>query len=523
MPEQATPSNKTLTISSFLFILYLSLYSISYIYIQRYVEGKTEWFFQNPLSMLLVGKSSFSEGFNFIYDPISRAYLFIQSLLIFTLGSGIIRYSRSGGARLTLLAFSTGSIFFMNLSSQLMFQFKNISGISYLNESADYDTTLFVLFKLFSLLILVVAGLLLVLIKKETSNNETEYQHEPALPLKWMRLLHFFTDRILVFFPTAGYLLIPYFYIKYKGMPSSYNKEPQEIFEAAGVGFLVVLALSYIITEAVLKFSPAKTLTGTRIISTETGKSPSIAKIFVRSLCRFIPLNLFSFWFSAGWHDTLSGTTLTYTGKRPWLLQQTLLTKSILVLYATILGWLFVSAIAGELFYDLDFIERDASELPLFLAGCGVLVVLPVLAVYLASIYNYTDNLIHNNEFADSAYFTEILLCFIPVYNLITCKNAFLRIEANIEYLVKEDEQLDKLKSTTATLNWLFPVFYLLFCLSVWGFFTSDYRGSAAVCAAMAAFFLFFIIVTFISYLGSVKHLAPLFQLNAVEEQVKAE
>lgn len=75
---------------------------------------------------------------------------------------------------------------------------------------------------------------------------------------------------------------------------------------------LVIVALRilyYIICESVLGSSPAKFLTQTRVIDYD-GNKPSIKKVIIRTLCRLIPFEGFSFFANDGWHDKISQTVV---------------------------------------------------------------------------------------------------------------------------------------------------------------------------------------------------------------------
>ena len=61
--------------------------------------------------------------------------------------------------------------------------------------------------------------------------------------------------------------------------------------------------------------TPSKFITQTKVVSIEGGK-PSFHKILLRSCCRFIPLNVFSFLFAKlGWHDKISQTRVVMLKK----------------------------------------------------------------------------------------------------------------------------------------------------------------------------------------------------------------
>jgi hypothetical protein len=73
---------------------------------------------------------------------------------------------------------------------------------------------------------------------------------------------------------------------------------------------LIMVALRilyYIICESVLGCSTAKYLTQTRVIDYD-GNKPSVKKVIIRTLCRLIPFEGFSFLANDGWHDKISKT-----------------------------------------------------------------------------------------------------------------------------------------------------------------------------------------------------------------------
>lgn len=65
----------------------------------------------------------------------------------------------------------------------------------------------------------------------------------------------------------------------------------------------------YVAFETMTGKTPSKYLTKTRVVM-EDGSKPEFGQIAIRSLCRFIPFDAFSFLGSIpkGWHDTISKT-----------------------------------------------------------------------------------------------------------------------------------------------------------------------------------------------------------------------
>jgi hypothetical protein len=78
-----------------------------------------------------------------------------------------------------------------------------------------------------------------------------------------------------------------------------------------GISFFPLLFLYYFLTEYFFNKTFGKFLTKTRIVNSK-GEKPTTKELLIRSLCRFIPFESFSFLSSngKGWHDSISKTSV---------------------------------------------------------------------------------------------------------------------------------------------------------------------------------------------------------------------
>jgi hypothetical protein len=78
------------------------------------------------------------------------------------------------------------------------------------------------------------------------------------------------------------------------------------------VFFMVILnfLLYYFLSEAMFGQTFGKMLTKSCVVT--NGVEFSNGRMFVRTLCRFIPFDRFSFLFGANWHDRVSATAVVY-------------------------------------------------------------------------------------------------------------------------------------------------------------------------------------------------------------------
>lgn len=70
---------------------------------------------------------------------------------------------------------------------------------------------------------------------------------------------------------------------------------------------LLVVFLYYFVTEALFHRSPAKLLTGTRVV-TQDNQDPTVGQIALRTLIRFVPFDPVSLRAGTWWHDRWSKT-----------------------------------------------------------------------------------------------------------------------------------------------------------------------------------------------------------------------
>ena len=67
------------------------------------------------------------------------------------------------------------------------------------------------------------------------------------------------------------------------------------------------MSFYYMFFEGIWGRSPGKWIFGTAVVN-EDGLKPSFGAIALRTICRFIPFEPFSFFGERGWHDKISNT-----------------------------------------------------------------------------------------------------------------------------------------------------------------------------------------------------------------------
>ena len=117
---------------------------------------------------------------------------------------------------------------------------------------------------------------------------------------KWTRFLNFLLD--VAFFSLLMIVIMKTMY------PRETISQPE--IDTIKVLSLPVYFLYYFSLETLLGKTVAKFVTRTTVVNRE-GNRPGWMRIAIRTLCRYIPLEIFSGLVNASgrpWHDTLSGT-----------------------------------------------------------------------------------------------------------------------------------------------------------------------------------------------------------------------
>lgn len=127
------------------------------------------------------------------------------------------------------------------------------------------------------------------------------------------RLGNFILDAIITYF--LSYLFLSPIIINFILTETVIQLGPYIIgFGLWLIGILFSIGY-FVLFEGIWSITPAKLITKTKVVMRD-GSKPSIGKIIIRSVCRLIPLEAFSFLFDSnpvGWHDSLSDTLVVPT------------------------------------------------------------------------------------------------------------------------------------------------------------------------------------------------------------------
>ncbi|MBP7076502.1 MAG: RDD family protein [Bacteroidales bacterium] len=126
---------------------------------------------------------------------------------------------------------------------------------------------------------------------------------------KSKRFANYLLDSIFMFLFSTIIMFLLYFvgYMAFPGLIEFLDAD--STLQNYVIGFLMAM-LYYSIFEATTGRTIAKFITRTKVVTFD-GNKPEFERIFIRSLCRFIPFEAFSILFSDSdlcWHDTISKT-----------------------------------------------------------------------------------------------------------------------------------------------------------------------------------------------------------------------
>ncbi len=140
----------------------------------------------------------------------------------------------------------------------------------------------------------------------EEQKNQTKYFDTVS---GGKRFLNYFLDILFIYGLSAvfGFFLGILLVVTNSQMLNKFLQE-DNILANYALGFIIVL-IYYVVLEAKTGRTIAKYITKTKVVDSN-GETPDLGTIFIRTLCRFIPFEAFSFLGSdaSGWHDKLSKT-----------------------------------------------------------------------------------------------------------------------------------------------------------------------------------------------------------------------
>ena len=121
---------------------------------------------------------------------------------------------------------------------------------------------------------------------------------------KGKRFLNYLIDIIFLFTLIIFILVILYLII-----PNTYDSLFDNDLSINLVSYAVTILYYFLIETTTKGRSIGKFISDTKVVKID-GSEPTTKDYFVRSICRIIPFEPLSFLFGAGFHDTISKTTV---------------------------------------------------------------------------------------------------------------------------------------------------------------------------------------------------------------------
>ncbi|MFC6268991.1 RDD family protein [Frigoriflavimonas asaccharolytica] len=122
---------------------------------------------------------------------------------------------------------------------------------------------------------------------------------------KIQRLFHLIMDTIILLFL---FFIIADFFQLYSNINENnpFSEVERSIPSAIGFGIFITI-IYYIFFETIFGATPGKFLTSSRVLNSKA-ELPNMKVIIIRTFCRQIPFDSFSFLAKRGWHDSISET-----------------------------------------------------------------------------------------------------------------------------------------------------------------------------------------------------------------------
>ena len=146
-------------------------------------------------------------------------------------------------------------------------------------------------------------------VKQDIEEKETkDKEFESSIVSSWTRIIHTVVD----FF---GFLILAF--ILSSILQLFYSPSDEQTIRLVGYGLLLVSFLLYFVfMEYKFQKTIGKFITKTKVVMND-GRRPEFNEIFIRTICRLIPLDNISYLFTKnGFHDRLSNSTVIKEKKR---------------------------------------------------------------------------------------------------------------------------------------------------------------------------------------------------------------
>ncbi|MBS1528882.1 MAG: RDD family protein [Bacteroidetes bacterium] len=128
---------------------------------------------------------------------------------------------------------------------------------------------------------------------------------------KGIRSLNYILDMLFVRLALMRMIIVP---LLDKAFPSLFTSRADFSWLYLAIS-IVIYFLYYFVSEATTGMTVGKLLTQT-IVVTDYGERPTTRTFLFRTLWRFVPFEVLSWFAYAGWHDTQTGTTVV--SKSQW-------------------------------------------------------------------------------------------------------------------------------------------------------------------------------------------------------------
>ena len=243
--------------------------------------GQVTRFFQGGLMNL--------SNLTYIFSTLSSLFFFIAGII------GVIKFVTNENIyNKWLKAYAIMAAFYFIL--YLPYKVAMFAGL----HPAFKEVSFFALGAYFLFQSILALAYFIICIKHFTSEQKL-FSHGPSMK-KGSRFTHYIIDSIFITFTCFNFMRSIGFVL---GLNSGINSS----WFFSNISILFTLLIYYTVSEGIFKQSLGKLLTN-HFVAKSDGSKASFGNIFIRTICRFIPFEAFSYLPSpmAKWHDKFSGT-----------------------------------------------------------------------------------------------------------------------------------------------------------------------------------------------------------------------
>lgn len=286
---------------------------------------------------------------------------------------------------------------------------------------------------------------------------------------RWQRGLHFFLDRVIIWFCGYNYFLMDALFDQ-----PTFRTVDRNLFPIIGIAlFVTQLIVLPFISEGLFGITLGKLLTGTKVVG-RNGSPISLKQAFLRSLIRLIPFNWISVFTKKGlWIDRWSNTQVVVVHQEEPLKR---LHKLVQLGTGTIFfigAWFLVLMVFFTFQLIPTIIHFRCTDFPFLLIVASFPLIVLFQSFWMASLLDHFRSARDNNAVSSNDALIRSFYCWIPILNFYYLATHLEEITSHMEHSDSSKEYIDRVGKHIRQFSNVFALVYLFVLGLIYPFFVN--------------------------------------------------